>query len=182
VDIQVTIGNTEEIIQAVRSNKLDVGLIEGETQVPDLVVTPYMKDEMIMIAPFDHPLSSNRIIETDRLQNQIWVLRESGSGTRAFSDQFIQDTAIVMKRAYVMNSSQSIKEAVAAGLGVAMLSRWTVRKELEAGEIVELRIKRARLERDFSIIRHTKSPASMAVDMLVHKLLGAEPYQADELN
>ncbi|OBZ08138.1 MULTISPECIES: LysR family transcriptional regulator [Bacillales] len=171
VEMQVTIGNTEEIVQAVRANELDLGLIEGEANAADLVITPYMKDEMILIAPAAHPLASAHFVDADMLQNEVWVLRESGSGTRAFSDQFTQDAQIVQKRSYVFNSSQSVKEAVISGLGIAMLSRWVVRRELESGEMGELRLNRDRFERSFSIIRHREGAATMASDVFVQKLL-----------
>ena len=173
VAMQVTIGNTEEIIQAVRSNELDVGLIEGETNAADLVITPYMKDEMILIAPSASMLSTERIIDAEMLQNQVWVLRESGSGTRAFSDQFMRDASLTPKRSYVFNSSQSVKEAVVSGLGIAMLSRWIVRRELESGELCELRLNKERFERNFSIIRHKEAAVTMAVNTFTQRLLTA---------
>lgn len=171
VNLQVTIGNTEEIITAVRSNQLDIGFIEGETQDAELSVIPYMKDELIIVAPSTHPLSENIVVDQELLQNQIWVLREHGSGTRAYSDHFMQEASISSKRAYVFNSSQGVKEAVAAGLGIAMLSRWIVRKELASGEIHELRIRHRHLERDFSMIRHKESSYSMALTVFIQKLL-----------
>jgi len=171
VSIQTTIGNTEEIVQAVRSNELDIGLIEGEASAADLIVTPYMKDEMILIAPPTHPLAAERFVDAEMLHNQVWVLRESGSGTRAFSDQFIRDAKISQKRSYIFNSSQSVKQSVVSGLGIAMLSRWVVKKELESGELIQLRLSKERFERDFSIIRHKESAASMAVNMLLQRLL-----------
>lgn len=173
VAMQVTIGNTEEIVQAVRSNELDVGLIEGETNATDLVITPYMKDEMILIAPSASPLTTERFVDAEMLQNQVWVLRESGSGTRASSDQFMRDANLTPKRSYVFNSSQSVKEAVVSGLGVAMLSRWIVRRELESGELNELRLNKERFERYFSIIRHKEGAATMAVNMFTQRLLTA---------
>ncbi|NIK76330.1 DNA-binding transcriptional LysR family regulator [Paenibacillus castaneae] len=176
VDMQVTIGNTEEIIEGVRSGKLDIGIIEGETHAADLDVFPYMKDNMIIIAPADHPLSSYRVIEPDNLQNQVWVLRENGSGTRAFSDHFIKENHLPVKRSYIFNSSQGVKEAVASGLGIALLSRWIVRKELESGEIVELRIKQSKLEREFTIILQKERSAAMAVDVFKQSLLAANDY------
>nr|WP_305953877.1 LysR family transcriptional regulator [Paenibacillus sp. FSL A5-0031] len=171
VTIQTTIGNTEEIVQAVRSNELDIGLIEGDASAADLVVTPYMKDEMILIAPSTHPLAAERFIDAEMLQNQVWVLREVGSGTRAFSDQFIRDAQITQKRSYIFNSSQSVKQSVVSGLGIAMLSRWVVKKELESGELIQLRLSKQRFERDFSIIRHKEGAATMAVSMLLQRLL-----------
>lgn len=171
VEMDVTIGNTEEIIQGVKGNTLDLGLVEGHVATTDLIVIPFMKDEMILIAAAGHPLSSIRIAETTLLQNQVWVLRESGSGTRAFSDQFIRHAGLVPKRSYVFNSSQGVKEAVAAGLGIAILSRWVVRKELESGEISEISIKGSRLDRDFSLIRNKDHAATMAVNVFIQKLL-----------
>lgn len=174
VDMGVTIGNTEEIVQAVRLNTLDLGLVEGNVSATDLIVTPYMKDEMILVAAADHPLSSLRLVETNLLQNQIWVLRENGSGTREYCEQFIQQSAIHIQRSYVFNSSQGVKEAVAAGLGIAMLSRLVVRKELETGEISEIIIKGSRLDRDFSLIRKQDHAATMSADVFMQKLLAQD--------
>lgn len=174
VEMGVTIGNTEEIVQSVRLNTLDLGLVEGNVSATDLIVTPYMKDEMILIAAADHPLSSLRVVETDLLQNQIWVLRENGSGTREYCEQFIQKESLHIQRTYVFNSSQGVKEAVSAGLGIAMLSRLVVRKELETGEISEITIKGNQLDRDFSLIRHKDHAATMAVDVFVQKLLAKD--------
>ncbi|KTD86061.1 LysR family transcriptional regulator [Paenibacillus etheri] len=171
VKLQVTIGNTEEIIGGVRANELDIGFIEGEAHENDLIVTPYMKDEMIIVSPTNHPLSKMVSVEQGMLQNQVWVLREPGSGTRAFSDHFIQEEAISVKRSYVFNSSQGVKEAVSSGLGIAMLSRWIVRKELVGGEIYELPIRHHHLERQFSIIRHKECSTSMATNVFIQKLL-----------
>jgi LysR family transcriptional regulator, transcriptional activator of the cysJI operon len=171
VNLQVTIHNTEEIIAAIKSNILDIGFIEGETSDPELSVIPYMKDEMIIVAPCSHPLSAANAVDKDMLQNQVWVLREPGSGTRAFSDHFLQHAQISLKRSYIFNSSQGIKEAVSAGLGIAMLSRWIVRKELARGEISELRIRHQLLERNFSIISRKENAATMAITVFIEKLL-----------
>lgn len=171
VNLQVTIGNTEEIITSVRANVLDIGFIEGATEGADLTIIPYMKDEMIIIAPAGHPLAGSIMVDSGMLQDQTWVLREHGSGTRAFSDHFLQESGIAVKRSYVFNSSQGVKEAVSAGLGLGMLSRWIVRKELAGGEISELRIRQKLLEREFLIIRHKDNPAGMAVNVFVQKLL-----------
>lgn len=172
VNLQVTIGNTQEILSAVRGNQLDIGFVEGEVQASsDLDVIPYMKDEMIVVAPSGHPLSGSVVVEQHMLQDQVWVLRELGSGTRAFSDHFMEQTAIRPKRSYVFTSSQGVKEAVASGLGIAMVSRWIVHKELATGEVEELRIRQPHLERSFSIIRNKEHSQSMALDVFLQKLL-----------
>ncbi|WNS45420.1 LysR substrate-binding domain-containing protein [Paenibacillus sp. MMS20-IR301] len=172
VNIGVTIGNTEEIIAAVRSNQLDIGFIEGATAASDLLIIPYMKDEMILVAPSGHPLSGNIAVEEHMLHNEVWVLREQGSGTRAFSDRFLQESGITVKRSYVFNSSQGVKEAVSAGLGLSLLSRWIVRKELASGELAELRIRHTQTERDFRLIRPKNASDTLATRVFISKLLG----------
>lgn len=173
VNLQVTIGNTEEIIAAVKGNQLDMGFIEGETSGTELDIIPYMKDEMILVAASGHPLAGTLTADNDMLQHQIWVLREPGSGTRAYSDHFLLEGRLSVKRAYVFNSSQGVKEAVAAGLGITLMSRWIVRKELASGEIAELRIRQKLPERDFLIIRRKENPAPMAIRVFMENLLAA---------
>ncbi|MFM1654786.1 LysR substrate-binding domain-containing protein [Brevibacillus sp. B_LB10_24] len=170
VDMKVKIANTEEIAQGIRASELDIGLVEGTVRYSDIQVKPFMEDEMILIAPPGHPLSSVQKAEPGMLQDLVWVLRETGSGTRAFSDQFIRDNDLVIKRSFVFSSSQGVKEAVAAGLGVAMLSRLVVKKELEAGEVCSVPIKDKRFTREFSILQAVTSVSTMAMKMFLQKL------------
>ncbi|WP_199616693.1 selenium metabolism-associated LysR family transcriptional regulator [Paenibacillus alkalitolerans] len=170
VDIRVSIGNTEETEQAVRENALDFGLVEGGVLHPDVLMEPFMEDEMVVIAPPDHPLSSMKNAGVDSLDEQVWVFRENGSGTRSFSDRLIQSAALHIKRAYVFNSSQGVKEAVAAGLGIAVLSRWVVRKDIDRGELIEVNLKETDLNREFSIIQRKDSAATKAAGMFIQKL------------
>ncbi|OAB41759.1 LysR family transcriptional regulator [Paenibacillus glacialis] len=171
VDIQVTIANTEEIAQAVHSNELDVGLVEGHVEYSEIQVQPpFMEDEMLLVSSVVHPLHTLRTVEPHMLQDQVWVFRESGSGTRAYSDQFIQDTALRVNRSFVFNSSQGVKEAVIAGLGIAMLSRWVIHKELELGELHHIQVKGKRFTRDFHVLQEPKSLGTMAVKMFIQKI------------
>lgn len=171
VEIQVNIGNTEEIVQAVRTNDLDLGLVEGEVTQPGLQVKSFMMDEMILIASPGHPLCHSRAVALEAsLQGQIWIFREGGSGTRAFSDRFIHDAGLDVKRSFVFSSTQGVKEAVAAGLGIAILSRLVVNKELRSGELCEIPIKGSRFLRNLFVIQEKGESASMAKNMFLQKL------------
>jgi DNA-binding transcriptional LysR family regulator len=172
VEIQVTIANTKEIAQAVYSNELDVGLVEGNVEYSEIqVMPPFMEDEMVLVIPSGHPLSSLGTVEPNMLHDLVWVFRESGSGTREFSNQFIQDLGLRVKRSFVFNSTQGVKEAVMAGLGVAILSRWVIRKELESGELESIQVKGKRLTRNFYVLQETKSSlGTMAVKVFIQKL------------
>lgn len=170
VDIQVIISNTEEVIRGLESNQYDIGLIEGKTTHTHIKVIPFMQDEMIVVAPVHHHLSRFRIIEPSLLQDQVWILREQGSGTRTYSDAFIEELHLHMNRSFIFSSIQGVKEAVMAGLGIALLSKWTVRKELEAGELCSLSVQNKRAYRPFSFVRNKQGHQSKATEMFIQKM------------
>ncbi|WP_058300711.1 LysR family transcriptional regulator [Gorillibacterium timonense] len=173
VEIEVTIANTEEIAQALKANVLDIGVVEGEVSPEKFQLTFYQKDEMLLVASKDHPLHSKKSVRPDMLQDQVWVFREHGSGTRSYSDHFIREAGLRVKKAYVFNSSQGVKEAAAAGLGISLLSRWIMRKELESGEMLALPLTPRLPKRDFWIIRNKDHSSTLAVEMFIRKLLQA---------
>lgn len=176
VEIETSIANTEEISQAVRVNHLDLALVEGEVDHSDFVIRPLMEDEIILVVPNQHALARLPIVTTDQLQDQVWILRESGSGTRAFSNKMIKDRGIHINKSYIFGSSQAVKQAVIAGLGIALVSSWIVRKELNARELTAIQIKGKRLTRSFSIIKSKNHELSKAMEvftelLFIHELL-----------
>lgn len=170
VDVQIIISNTEEVIEGVRTNQLDIGLIEGETNAHDIHIESFMEDEMIIIVPSNHPLSQVRMIEKDMLQNQIWISREEGSGTRTYMEKLITELDLIIKRSFVFSSNQGVKEAVKAGLGIALLSRWTVDREIETNEISALTLKNKKITRPFSLVQNINSDESKARKMFLQKI------------
>ncbi|MGE1162728.1 selenium metabolism-associated LysR family transcriptional regulator [Peribacillus simplex] len=170
VDIQIIISNSNEVIQGIRSNKLDIGLIEGETDYKDIDVRPFMNDEMIVVVPPVHPLSQTDIIEGTLLQNQTWVLREQGSGTRTYSDKLLSSLKLNIKKTFIFTSIQGVKEAVMAGLGIALLSRLTVQKELKSNELKTFHLKNEPIIRPFSIVKKLDFEASKAMDLFLRKV------------
>lgn len=170
VDIQIIISNSNDVIQGIRSNKLDIGLIEGETDYKDIDVMPFMNDEMIVVVPQDHPLSQMDLIEGNMLQNQTWVLREQGSGTRTYSDKLLSSLELNIKKTFIFTSIQGVKEAVMAGLGIALLSRLTVQKELKSNELKTFQLKNEPLIRPFSIVKKLDFEASKAMELFLRKV------------
>ncbi|MGE7592039.1 selenium metabolism-associated LysR family transcriptional regulator [Peribacillus frigoritolerans] len=170
VDIQIIISNSNDVIQGIRSNKLDIGLIEGETDYKDIDVMPFMNDEMIVVVPPDHPLSQMDLIEGNMLQNQTWVLREQGSGTRTYSDKLLSSLELNIKKTFIFTSIQGVKEAVMAGLGIALLSRLTVQKELKSNELKTFHLKNEPLIRPFSIVKKLDFEASKAMELFLKKV------------
>lgn len=174
VEVETSIANTEEIIQAVRANHLDIALVEGEVNHSDIVTRPIMEDEILFVVPNHHPLARLPIATSEHLQDQVWILRESGSATRAFSDKLIKEWGLNVRKSYIFGSGQAVKQAVTAGLGIALVSRWIVRKELHAKELKSIRIKGKRLTRSFYLIGPKNQEASEAIEAFTEQIFTHE--------
>ena len=148
--------------------------MEGEVNQSDILVRPLMEDEIILLVPNQHPLARLPIVTSEHLQDQVWVLRESGSGTRAFSDKLFKEWGIKVRKSYIFGSGQAIKQAVSAGLGIALVSRWIVRKELNAKEFKTIRIKGNPLTRSFYLIGPKNHETSEVREVFTEQLLTLE--------
>lgn len=174
VEIETSIANTREIFQAVQANHLDFALVEGEVNHSDIKVRALIEDEIILVVPYQHPLARLPIVTSEHLQDQVWILRESGSGTRAFSDKLIKEWGINVRKSYIFGSGQAVKQAVTAGLGIALVSRWIVRKELSAKELKSIRIKGKRLTRSLYLIGPKNHETSEAMEVFTEQLFALE--------
>lgn len=158
IEPQVTIGNTADIAEMVISHQLDVGLIEGHfKEAAPLQNEDFAEDEMYIVTSRDHQLARQPGRQSiGMLEDDIWLLREEGSGTREAAELFFAQSGFYPRRIMQFSSTQPIKESVEAGLGVSLLSEWAVQKELHYGDLVALSVKGTPFKRHFSIV--TNSP------------------------
>lgn len=167
IKIHLLVGNTKRVVDMLNSGSIDVGLVEGEVSRQKMVVEKLIPDELMIVVPSHHPWAKKKDIPISELTKEPFILREGGSGTRQMIEMFLSKYGISpnnMKVAMVLGSTEAIKEAVENGLGVSILSRWAVRKELKYGTLQLLRIKEERVNRDFSLIINKSSVSSHAVD------------------
>jgi DNA-binding transcriptional LysR family regulator len=152
LDFVVTIGNTDEVVKHVQFFKVDIGLIEGNTNEKDLIIQPFMEDELTIIATSDHSLKKVKVIEIEDLQDEIWISRERGSGTREYLEHVIRTNGLKMNRLMTISSNQGVKETVMNGLGISILSIYAVKRELEQGTLIQLKPKNELFKRKFSYV------------------------------
>lgn len=152
LDFDVTIGNTDEVVKLVQFFQADIGLIEGNTDEKDVIVQSFMEDDLTIIAPPDHPLKHANSIKMGDLQDEIWVSRETGSGTREYVEHIIRTNGLKMNRLITISSNQGVKETVMNGLGISILSTCVVRRELEQGTLIEIKPDKELFKRKFSYL------------------------------
>jgi DNA-binding transcriptional LysR family regulator len=157
-DIQptLTIDNTSEIADLVATHQLDVGIVEGHFKELQLQVEEFAEDRMVVVASSNHILAQKEHVEIRDLENETWIVREKGSGTREATEKMFRSFEFSPAKLMNFGSTQPIKEAVEAGLGVTMLSQWAVQKELRNGDLTMIPMKGLPFSRPFSIV--TKSP------------------------
>lgn len=160
---RVMIANSAATAVAVAHFEVDIGLIEGPCHEPDLVVEPWLDDELVIVCAAQHPIlqgNLQREVPLSDLQNALWLLREPGSGTQEAVEQVLLPHLHQLRPAVELSNSEAIKHAAAAGLGLACLSRAIVSRLLESGELVELNTALPELTRRFFLIYHRNKTLS----------------------
>lgn len=151
---QLYIDNTREIEARLLKSELDLAIVEGQVQSRDLQVHPLFRDELILVCPPGHPLAQRSRLNLCDLQDQPFILREEGSGTRALFMQSLAENGISIEAKWVCHGPESIKSALLAGQGMTVISRRLVQAELDSGFLVQLPLQDARLTRFFSLVYH----------------------------
>jgi len=138
---RLTVANSETIENKVADHTLDMGLIESASHHPNLVTKVCCEDELVMIcAPFSD-LAQLHHVTPKQVASHPYISRESGSGTRECIDDFFRNNGVSLDEINLvmeLGSREAIKGAVAAGLGVAVLSSTTVTKEIRLDELVAI--------------------------------------------
>ncbi|OUJ02198.1 LysR family transcriptional regulator [Acetobacter cibinongensis] len=155
ITLDVQIGNSHEVAEAVTQGQCEVGLVEGVVSHPLLQQECIGQDHLTIIAYPTHPLVHKTSITADDLSQAVWVMREQGSGTRSsFEDALVQAgcCAASLNVGMTLPSNEAVLNATQNGVGLAGLSEYVVRTALAAGQIVALDVPLA--PRFFQSLRH----------------------------
>lgn len=163
--VVLEVDNTAHIADAVLHFRLDIGLIEGELQHPDLDVTPWRDDELVVFCSPAHPLAEQGVLATnDELLAATWILREQGSGTRQTFDRAMHGLLPRMNILLELQHTEAIKRAVEAGLGIGCLSRVTLAEAFRRGSLVPLTVPGRDFRRRFYFVLHRQKYRSRGIE------------------
>ena len=164
--VRLLIGNTSEVIAAVAAFEADVGFIEGPQAHPQLIVRPWLNDEMVIVAAPSHALAG-RTVSVRHLREATWALREPGSGTREAADRWLLERVGSLRVEFELGSPEAIKRLVATGSALACLSREVVARELAQGTLVELATRLPRATRRLAMVLHRDKQLGRSTDNFV---------------
>ncbi len=153
VSLRLGVANTARIAQGVLDHDFDVGCVEGPVTHPALEVRPWREDRLVVCARPEHALARKKRLRRDDFAGQRWVLRERGSATRALSERALAELpegTTVLE----LDQSESIKQAVIAGLGIACLPEVAVGDAVQTGRLAILPTPFLDLRRTLSVLLH----------------------------
>ncbi len=148
IEVAMFVGNRETLLQRLASNQDDLYIMGQPPQQMDVVSEDFAENPLVLVAPPTHPLVGQRSVAPQRLVNEPFILREPGSGTRLTTERFFAAHGITLRNRLEVGSNEAIKQTVAGGLGLAVLSSTTVVAELALKELVLLEVQ------GFPLIRH----------------------------
>jgi DNA-binding transcriptional LysR family regulator len=162
-EVTLTVANTEEIARQVGNFDIDVGLIEGEVAEPDLEVTPWRDDELVVFCAPDHPFARKRALSDRDLRSAAWIVREHGSGTRQAFDRAMRGLLPELQIALTLQHTEAIKRAVAARLGVGCVSRIALDDAVSRGSLKACRVPHRDFRRQFFFLLHRRKFRSAGI-------------------
>jgi len=163
------VSNTDGIVSMVENNVIDLGVVEAPVLNKNLVVEVCRMDHLVAIVPKNHPLANHKKIKIGELLKHPYICREEGSGTREVIADYLNACNINVNELSVcmeLGSPEAVKGAVEAGMGVSIVSRATINKELQLGTLVALTLD-PNLDRPFSFVHQKQKFRHRAMDELL---------------
>ena len=151
VHLTLISGNTEQIVSAVEKQKIALGFIEGPAHSRDVKTEPFLEDDLVLIVSAAHEWAEQKSISCSEIATVPLLMRERGSGTRRVVEMALERHGVKLNSLRIvmeLDSTEAIKSAVEAGLGIGFVSRWAIAKDLRLDnsfrvvEVDKLRIKR----------------------------------------
>lgn len=179
--IEMMVGNTSQIEQALLRGEIDLGLVEGPVRNKSISVHLFMKDELVVIYPYAHRWKGRSSISLDEFKKEPLIIRERGSGTRRVFTDVIDPEKNHLNIVMEIGDTEAIKKSARAGLGVAVMSRAAVEEEIKAKTLRATRIEGVGMERSLNLIilknRYLSNPLRAFVETLEmkDKLSGLNP-------
>jgi DNA-binding transcriptional LysR family regulator len=162
VSLQLRIGNTSQVERWVASGEVELGVI-GDAIGMDgqLAADPWVEDELLVLVSQRHPLARRRLIPPQVLATEPCITREQGSSTRRAAERVFRQLGIALAPTMELGSTEAIREAVAAGLGIAVVSRYTTAQTRDP-RIVAVRLGGGEWKRRIMVVRRASAPLGPA--------------------
>jgi len=174
----VEISDSKTTGARILAGTFDLGLVGAIWNERGLLWTALFTDPLVVAVPPDHPLTALSAVPLDELRRHPFLLREQGSGTRKVVARLLEQQGqreADLRETATLGSNEAVREAVKAGLGIAVLSARSVAQDVQAGTLVAVPLEEAAAERPIYLIqRKNREPAPVAAAFLDHLRAAAD--------
>ena len=148
VTVSLNVSNRESILKLLDDNAIDLAIMGQPPENLDITSQSFMENPLVVVAPPSHPLSKKLNITVKRLAQEVFLVREPGSGTRSAMERFFKQHGVRINTGMETDTTEAIKQAVQAGMGLGIMSQHTAELELETGRLKVLDVQ------GFPIVRY----------------------------
>jgi LysR family transcriptional regulator, transcriptional activator of the cysJI operon len=162
IDIHLRIKDTREVEDGVLNNEFDFGFVGGHLAAAEVSAHAWLTDELLLVVSPDHRLRNKKAVRKQDLEGESFIVRESGSATRATIVTQLQQANFELETVIEMENPESIKKAVQSGLGIAFISKFAIATELKAKTLTAIRVRDLTINRELKIVHRKDKHLSRA--------------------
>jgi len=181
IDISLRVTNHKGLRESMVANEDELYIISQAPDNPDLNIHPFLENPLIVLAPTSHPLAREKNIPISALNNERFIMREPGSGTRKSVESLFSENDVEVKVSLELGSNEAIKQAIAGGLGISILSQHTIISEGTSGEFAILDVEGFPIERDWYVAHLAGKQLSVVAETFLQFLLEESQDMARKL-
>ncbi|MDA8360938.1 MAG: LysR substrate-binding domain-containing protein [Gammaproteobacteria bacterium] len=152
IEATLEVANRDQLIERLKQNLDDLYIMGQAPEHMSVIAQPFMENPLVLVAPADHPLAALGDIEPEQLAGESFIMREPGSGTRLAAERFFEKHGVRLKIRMTLGSNEAVKQAVAGGLGLAVLSQHTLTLDQASGAFAVLDVRGFPLLRQWYVI------------------------------
>jgi len=168
IDVQLTIGNTARVADAIETGVAELGFVEGVVDKEELVSTRVALDQLVLVVGNEHPWAGGAMPTVDDLRDAEWVMRERGSGTRSVFEQVLRSHGVQpgeLRVSLELPSNEAVRAAVEAGMGATALSASVAAASIENGLLAHVPLSLP--QREFHVLHHRQRHLSRVAGVLL---------------
>jgi DNA-binding transcriptional LysR family regulator len=167
IEIHLGIRDTRQIEAGVINNEFDFGFVGGHLAGDEVDVFPWLTDQLVLVVSPKHPLARKKSVKADDLRKEKFILRETGSATRAAIVTHLEKSDLRVETIMEMENPESVKKAVQSGLGIAFISKFAVETELKAKSLVAVSVRGLDIRRELKIVYRKDKHLSRAAQAFI---------------
>jgi DNA-binding transcriptional LysR family regulator len=164
IEIALDISNKEKVLRSVQEGASDIGFVGPPVPESELALETYLEDDLVLIVSPHHWLADRETVSAKLLAEDVFILREKGSGTREIMEEEMRHAGVSLRHAMELGSTEAIKKAVAANLGISIVSSSAVTLEVMLGHLCVVRISDLNLHRSIYMLYARNNPLSPAAE------------------